>query len=79
MRHTIQHVNGAMREITVHTHDLTELTCDSTQNGDVMMIRIHDQEDHTLTVFLPRRLAVELHQALDGMLTDADILAAKVT
>lgn len=78
MRTTIEHVNGCMRQLTVHSHDLTRLSCDEGGDGDYMMIRVSDHEERCLSVFLPKRLAVELHQRLDAILSDQDIIAEKV-
>ncbi len=78
MRHTIDHVNGSMREITVHSHNLVRLTCDESGDGDSMMIRVADKDERMLTLFLPKRLAVELHQRLDAILSDHDHMGQAV-
>ncbi len=78
---SIYFVDGAIKKVTIHNPTRINVQdCRHKEPGTTEFIglNIHDGQT-SLEAYLPPRLAVELHQALDGMLTDADILAAKVT
>ena len=55
------------------------LDCRDDESAPFVSVTFRDKELREQKAYLPPRLAIELHQALDGILADADIIAQKVT